>query len=164
MKAFLLTLLQMSLFLAPLYGFADSIYVPISAGELIDKITILEIKAENIQDPAKLNNIYRELTLFESIFKSRQELQCKTICGLRKEMKVINQVLWAIEDLIREEERSARYVKESSEEGTCFGEAFVLLARLVYFVNDERGAIKRCINEYVQSDIREEKEYSSYQP
>lgn len=164
MKVSLATIFHcLAIFLIASDGLAGAIYVPTSPGELFDKITILEIKQENIQDKAKLENINRELALLKSVVQSRPELQCAAIRELQEKLKLINQILWAIEDLIREAERSAFYVKNDSKEGARFGETFILLARLVYFVNDQRVAIKRRINEYAKSDLQEEKEYSSYQ-
>lgn len=143
-----------------LFSLGDAIYAPVSLGELIDKITILCIKKENVKDRSKLNNIQQELELLESIYQVHYPFD-STISALRKELKIVNQVLWAIEDLIREEEYAARYIQKNLEKAR-FDAKFILLARLVYFVNDERVAIKRRINEYVKSSLVEEKEYSSY--
>lgn len=127
-----------------------SILVEISYGELIDKITILEIKAARISDPLKLQNIQNELMLLEAALKSRIQLGAR-VKDLTNTLRSINSRLWEVEDRLREKER----VK-------IFDEEFVELARSVYFTNDERARIKRELNEILRSGMVEEKSYQSY--
>ena len=117
------------------------INVPISVGELIDKITILEIKMLHI----KSDNVGFELTKLLEISKN---FECEE---LKSQLREVNQVLWNTEDSIRECERL-----------NDFGENFIILARRVYYKNDERARIKRMINEMFNSEIIEEKSYSEY--
>ena len=121
--------------------------VPISWGELLDKISILEIKRERIGDAAALANVLNELRLLERA--AEPVAGAAAIVALRARLKSVNERLWEIEDGIREKER----------EGD-FGEAFVALARSVYQRNDERAAIKREINLLLGSDLIEEKSYA----
>ena len=121
--------------------------VPISWGELLDKIGILEIKCERIGDAAALANVLNELRLLERA--AEPVAGAAAIVALRARLKSVNERLWEIEDGIREKER----------EGD-FGEAFVALARSVYQRNDERAAIKREINLLLGSDLIEEKSYA----
>jgi len=108
-------------------------------GEAIDKITILEIKAERITDPAKLQNVKTELNALRPI-----EAEYPEVAFYKKRLKAINESLWDIEDAIRVRERDQ-----------SFGEEFIRLARAVYFTNDERAAVKRQINTAVGSDLIE---------
>jgi hypothetical protein len=127
-----------------------SIKIEISIGELLDKITILEIKAERIIDPKKLKNVGEEL----SILKQQWETSAYSSNELDSEISVlkkINTQLWEIEDAIRDKERNQ-----------TFDEAFIKLARSVYFVNDERAPIKHLINTKAGSQLIEEKSYSNY--
>ena len=127
-----------------------SIMAPISAGELVDKITILRNKAQRIGDPAKEANVRKELAMLEAI---ADEALPKTpeIDRLTAELAEVNVALWDIEDGKRDCERRGD-----------FGDRFVQLARSVYVENDRRAAIKRAINEAAGSDIVEEKSYRSY--
>ena len=127
-----------------------SIMAPISAGELVDKITILRNKADRIGDPAKEANVRKELAMLEAL---ADEALPKTpeIERLTAELSQVNIALWDIEDGKRDCERRGD-----------FGERFVELARSVYVENDRRAAIKRAINEAAGSDIVEEKSYRSY--
>ena len=129
-----------------------SIMAPISAGELVDKITILRNKAERIGDPAKEANVRKELAMLETI---ADEALPKTpeIERLTAELSEVNVALWDIEDGKRDCERRGD-----------FGDRFVELARSVYVENDRRAAIKRAINEAAGSDIVEEKSYKPYAP
>jgi hypothetical protein len=124
--------------------------VPISPGELIDKITILEIKSQRMSDPAKLHNVRTELTMLEETWRaspfSRTDIGAEWT-GLRE----VNARLWDIEDDIREKERAGQ-----------FDARFVELARAVYVNNDERAAIKRRINTKLGSALVEEKSYADY--
>lgn len=123
---------------------------PISPGELLDKLTILDIKSERIADPDKLANVNRERELLEAVWRDAG-LDNESIRALRSELKRINEALWVIEDDIREEERQAR-----------FGERFIELARSVYITNDQRAAIKKQVNLELDSAIVEEKSYRDY--
>ena len=129
-----------------------SIMAPISAGELVDKITILRNKARRIGDPAKEANVRRELALLEAI--ADQALpKSPELERLTAELAEVNIALWDIEDGKRDCERRGD-----------FGDRFVQLARSVYVENDRRAAIKRAINEAAGSDIVEEKSYKPYAP
>ena len=121
--------------------------VPISVGELFDKISILEIKAEAIGDPAKRANVLRELAALEAV-RRRDTPSIPPLDALRGELKLVNRRLWEIEDALREHERDGR-----------FDARFVELARGVYRENDRRAALKRRINELTGSEIVEEKSY-----
>ena len=126
------------------------IRIEISAGELLDKIAILQIKAERMSDPRKLSSVRTELdTLTDTrntAIPTTSELEEPT-----RQLKSVNEALWEIEDRIRLCERDGD-----------FGPKFVELARSVYRRNDERAAIKRQINELLGSRLTEEKEYSDY--
>jgi hypothetical protein len=126
------------------------ILVPISPGELLDKITILRIKAARMSDPLKVANVRHELGMLEQTWKDSGAAQVN-IGNEEANLTAVNEKLWVIEDEIREEERAKR-----------FGEKFVELARAVYFTNDERAAIKKRINTLLGSTIVEEKSYKSY--
>lgn len=124
--------------------------VEVSPGELIDKITILEIKAERIADPGKLANVHREL---RSLTATREEAlePSPELEEFTAELRRINERLWEIEDDIRDCERNGD-----------FGERFIELARAVYRTNDRRAAAKRSINELLGSELIEEKDYADY--
>lgn len=127
-----------------------SILAPISAGELVDKITILRVKAERIGDPAKEANVRKELALLEAT--AREHLpDTAQIARLTDELTAVNAALWDIED-----------GKRDCERRQDFGEGFVALARRVYIDNDRRAALKRAINEAAGSDLVEEKSYKPY--
>ena len=127
-----------------------SIRVELPVGELLDKISILQIKAERIVDPSKLENINKELDVLISLWKdstySNNNLESET-----NELKAINEELWAIEDKIRDKERNR-----------VFDKGFIELARAVYITNDKRADIKRIINSKTGSELTEEKSYSDY--
>ncbi len=129
--------------------------VPISVGELVDKISILKIKQERIKEPTKLTNINLEHDLLrrilEEITNNLVTSQHPQLFGLSVKLKNINMIIWDIEDDIRDHERRKD-----------FGPTFVELARGVYHNNDERATIKREINEFVGSTIVEEKSYTDY--
>ncbi len=127
-----------------------AILVEIASGELIDKITILEIKLEHIRDEAKRANIRREYAMLTEILRN-EITPSERLSGLTAALKEVNAELWRIEDEIREQERAK-----------TFGPEFVALARAVYHTNDRRSALKREINELLQSAIIEEKSYSAY--
>ncbi len=127
-----------------------NILVPVSPGELLDKVTILRIKSQRMSDPAKLANVRHELELLERTWteagQSYPELDADVAA-----LQAVNERLWDIEDDIREQERRQD-----------FGARFVELARAVYFENDERAAIKKRINTGLGSRIVEEKSYRDY--
>jgi hypothetical protein len=126
------------------------ISVPISYGELIDKITILEIKAAQISDALKLVNVRAELGLLNQTW-ALHEASRVDIADARARLKSVNEDLWDIEDRIR--------LKEKAQ---AFDVEFIELARSVYFRNDERAKIKREINLALGSQLVEEKSYKDY--
>jgi hypothetical protein len=126
------------------------INVPISPGELLDKITILRIKSRRMSDPAKLANVRRELAALEDTW-SRAAFDGAGIGAEIEALMTVNERLWAIEDEIRGKERARAFDAE-----------FIRLARAVYVENDARAAIKRRINVQLGSSIVEEKSYSGY--
>ena len=128
----------------------NKIIVEVSIGELLDKISILEIKQEKIKDPEKLRFISNE----HSILKKQLDDNVKSddkIKDLFQSLKDINAKLWVIED----DKRQCEKVKD-------FGEKFIKLSRDVHFLNDDRAKIKLEINHYTGSKIKEIKEYTSY--
>ena len=131
-------------------GSNGALLLPAAVGELIDKLTILEIKAERVPDPGKLCNVRRELALLSDLKRSRG-ISGTHIDTLTAELKRTNCTLWEIEDAIRQCERMGD-----------FGPDFVALARRVYQENDRRAALKRDINVLFGSAIVEEKHYSPY--
>jgi hypothetical protein len=128
----------------------SEISVPVSFGELLDKIAILEIKSERIADAAKLVNIRRELDALNRTW-SMHPAAAVDITAMRAALKAVNERLWVIEDDIRLQEKAQD-----------FGAEFVRLARSVYFENDERARIKRDINLELGSAYVEEKSYENY--
>lgn len=127
-----------------------SVLVPVSWGEVIDKITILEIKAGRLTDPAKCANVARELAELVAV-RDREFPGHDGLARLAAELKVINEELWVVEDDIR-----------ACERAKAFGERFVALARAVYVTNDRRAAVKRRINDLLGSTLVEEKSYAPY--
>jgi hypothetical protein len=134
----------------PAAAVAPTPRVPVSWGELVDKMTILEIKSARLTDPVARANVARELALLEAEVGG-------TLAGnaelgrLKGELKRVNETLWQVEDGIR-----------AKEAGRAFDPEFVDLARAVYLRNDERGALKRAINTLLNSELVEEKSYSKY--
>ncbi|TAL73958.1 MAG: hypothetical protein EPN56_09590 [Rhodanobacter sp.] len=128
----------------------NQIQTPISYGELIDKITILEIKARRIADPAKLANVRIELDLLNATWAAHPASHTD-IADARARLLAVNEVLWDIEDRIRLKERAQ-----------VFDASFIELARSVYYRNDERAVIKREINLKLGSPLVEEKSYQDY--
>lgn len=124
--------------------------VEIAPGELIDKITILEIKLQRIKDEAKLANVRREYESLMATYRAHIE-ETDALRALTDELREANAKLWDIEDDIRDLERAKD-----------FGDAFIALARSVYRCNDQRAATKRKINELLDSAIIEEKSYAAY--
>ena len=129
------------------------ILVPVSFGELLDKIAILQIKSERMRDPAKLANVRNELSALERTWMAHPAAGTggQDVARLRAELKAVNERLWDIEDDIR--------VKEKAQ---AFDAEFVRLARSVYFENDERARIKKDINLALGSAYVEEKSYQDY--
>lgn len=125
------------------------ISVPVSVGELIDKLSILEVKKNKMSNIEKLNFIQKEFDLLYDM--SYDYLSNSEINNLYKSLIEVNYKLWDIEDELR--------ILESEKD---WGSKFVELARLVYFTNDERFSIKNQINLITESEIREQKEYINY--
>ena len=128
----------------------NEIKVPISPGELLDKITILRIKSQRMTDPAKVANVRLELRALEETWSASAYAKIDVAADAAA-LLAVNERLWVIEDDIRDKERAQAFDAE-----------FIRLARAVYFENDERAAIKRRINTTLGSGIVEEKSYSSY--
>ena len=128
----------------------NKIIVEVSVGELLDKISILEIKKEKIKDSEKLKFILNEHSILKNQFKENVKSDEK-LEKLFKELKEINAKLWVIED-----------DKRNCEKNKDFGEKFIKLSRDVHFLNDDRAKIKLEMNNHTGSSIREIKEYTSY--
>ena len=128
----------------------NDVKVPISPGELLDKITILRIKSTRMSDPDKLANVRVELQVLEDTWRgsafAKAGIEAEVIALLE-----VNERLWVIEDGIRDKERAQEFDAD-----------FIRFARAVYFENDERAAIKRRINLKLGSSIVEEKSYAEY--
>ncbi len=131
-------------------GNSCDIFIPVAPGELLDKLSILEIKKDNVTDQNKLQNIKYELELLEKT-KANTLPDSPKLRDLYQDLKATNQKLWIIEDDIRHCERQKQ-----------FGDTFVELARAVYITNDQRCEIKRRINDYLGSKLIEEKSYQPY--
>ena len=127
----------------------QDILVPISVGELMDKITILEIKSERIKNQSQLENIARELSALRAV---RLGVDRAVLDKLGAELKRVNAELWDIEDAIRE-----------CDARGDFGDAFIRLARAVYRLNDDRARLKKAISLASGSRLVEEKSYKSFQ-
>lgn len=123
--------------------------VPVSWGEALDKITILEIKSRRLSNPTALENVRKELALLRAV--EAQVVGEPRLAPLRDGLVAVNEALWEIEDAIREKEAAGD-----------FGPEFVELARSVYRRNDERAALKREINALLKSELVEEKSYASW--
>jgi hypothetical protein len=128
----------------------SEIKVPISPGELLDKITILTIKSRRMTDPKKLANVRLELHALEEIWENSAQAGIDVQSDVQALLEV-NERLWVIEDDIRDKERAQ-----------AFDADFIRLARAVYIENDERAAVKRRLNIKLGSDLVEEKSYSDY--
>lgn len=128
-----------------------TITAPISAGELIDKITILEIKAARITDPGRLGHVQAELAALGATRAAAWAQPAPALAALTAALKQVNQTLWDIEDQIR-----------GCERAQDFGPAFIALARAVYKTNDRRAALKGEINQLLSSALVEVKSYESY--
>ena len=131
-------------------GDAKMIKVTLSVGELIDKITILQIKNKFIKNNDQLKNINNELSILEPLLK-KNKLNTPEINQLLSELYKVNMELWEIEDQIREKERKSDFKDE-----------FITLARSVYITNDKRAKIKKNINLISGSQLIEEKSYAKY--
>ena len=128
----------------------DIIHVPVSPGEVLDKITILEIKSERISEPDKVANVKRELELLQASWQKSVD-EDETVRGIHAKLKSINEDLWEIEDDIRDKERARE-----------FDQVFIDLARSVYVTNDQRADANKQLNVYLGSEIVEEKSYQDY--
>ena len=126
------------------------INIPISWGELVDKITILEIKMDRIEDAKKLENIARELKALLLVFDKNCH-EPEAIAQAKADLRAVNESLWQIEDDIRK-----------CEKKKDFSQRFIDLARAVYINNDQRAALKREINTILKSELFEEKSYEDY--
>ncbi len=126
------------------------ITIPVSPGEVVDRLTILEIKSQRIKDAAKLATVRVELDELSQAAKGAIP-DTDEMRGLHAELKAVNEKLWVIEDDIRDLERKGD-----------FGAAFIALARSVYRTNDQRAGLKRRINEALGSDLIDEKSYAPY--
>lgn len=124
--------------------------VEISCGELADKITILEIKAERIADAAKRTHVLHELEVLGAVWQPL-EADCPSAATLKAELKRVNETLWQIEDDIR--------AKEAAQ---TFDAGFIALARAVYQTNDRRFALKTELNRLLDSGVVEQKQYAAY--
>ena len=123
------------------------VQVPVSIGEMLDKMSILRIKLKNFKDEQRKQNVRRELEELNAVADRKQLRHA----GMEAELDEINGRLWAIEDDLR--------VLETRKD---FGDEFIRLARAVYYTNDERAAVKRRLNEHFGSTLVEEKEYIDY--
>lgn len=123
--------------------------VEVSVGELLDKLTILEIKKERISDPEKLRHIENEFNILSGI--AMRYLESKEVLDIFMQLKKVNSDLWIIEDDLRD--------LESKKD---FGKEFIEKARSVYFTNDKRFELKNEINQITGSNIREQKGYKKY--
>ncbi|MDW7771455.1 MAG: hypothetical protein SCH71_01050 [Desulfobulbaceae bacterium] len=133
---------------------AMTLLIPVSWGELFDKVTILEIKAARVTDKAKLKNIRKELQLLAAIAaqaRQQNETVARSLEEVTGQLRRVNKTLWDIEDEIRDCEREKN-----------FGPRFIELARAVYKTNDQRAALKLEINKILGSELIEEKSYRDY--
>ena len=128
----------------------NKILVEVSIGELLDKISILEIKKKNIKDAEKIKFINDEYLVLKNQFEKEVKIDEK-LNNLFKSLKEINNKLWNIEN-----------EKRLCEKNSDFGEKFIKISRDIHFLNDERGKIKLEINNYTGSKIKEIKEYTNY--
>lgn len=127
-----------------------SVLIEVGAGELIDKITILKIKAQRMTDPAKLRNVNHELTVLTQACRENLAPSAE-LDRLENELREVNEALWVIEDDIR-----------ACEDARDFGPKFIELARAVYIQNDHRASLKKQINDLCGSSIVEEKSYTQF--
>lgn len=125
--------------------------IEISTGELMDKLSILEIKLQRIKDPNKSANVEKELKELNKHFQDLLDQYGEPIKNHYLELSKINKILWEIEDNIRKKESAGEFDSE-----------FVELARSVYITNDKRAKVKKLINLFTNSELIEEKSYSQY--
>lgn len=130
---------------------SQPIMIEVGAGELIDKITILQIKSERIEDETKLKNVRHELTVL-SAARDANIAASDELTSLTNELKGVNEALWEIEDDIR-----------ACENEKDFSQTFIDLARAVYITNDKRAALKKDINVLTGATIIEEKSYTDFE-
>ncbi len=128
----------------------NEVLVPVSIGEMLDKITILRIKSARITEPAKLQNIQAELHALNAVWRGIDPERAEVNAAI-EQLKAINEALWVIEDDIRDKERAGE-----------FDARFTELARAVYVTNDERARVKRVLNTLLGSAYVEEKSYADY--
>jgi hypothetical protein len=128
----------------------NDVLVPVSPGELLDKITILRIKAVRMGDPAKVRNVRLELELLENIWRE-SGCSAANLAAEERALHEVNERLWDVEDRIRDKEAHRTFDRD-----------FIELARAVYIANDERAAIKKRVNIALGSRIIEEKSYKPY--
>ncbi len=128
----------------------ENILVPLSPGELLDRISILEIKSERMTAPGQLANVRAELAMLREIWNRSVDAD-EALQQLHVELREVNRKLWDIEEGIRAKERAGE-----------FDQAFIELARSVYLTNDRRSQIKKALNQRLGSQIVEEKSYPSY--
>jgi hypothetical protein len=124
--------------------------IQVSWGELIDKITILQIKEQRLTSPTAISNVRRELATLTGVVQALQPRPVE-LDRLEQKLRSTNEILWAVEDQIR-----------AKEAARSFDRQFIELARSVYFNNDERSRIKNEINELLNSEFIEEKQYTNY--
>jgi len=134
----------------PYFSCMAELLVPVSPGELIDKITILELKSQRMADPAKLHNVRTELALLTDTWKA-SGYATTDVSAERAALRDLNAKLWDVEDQIRDKERDG-----------CFDAEFIELARAIYFTNDQRASIKKQINTRLGASLVEEKSYADY--
>jgi len=127
---------------------ADHVMAPVAVAELYDKVSILEIKMERIDDPSKLKNVRAELELLNRIVDQLECTRDREVVSLRSELKTVNEAIWDAEDRVRQ---------VAATDG--FGEAFAAVAKVTYQNNDRRAAIKRRLNVLSGSLIIEEKSH-----
>ena len=127
-----------------------NIHIAVSPAEVLDKITILEIKSVRMNDPEQVANVNIELARLKQTWADSVS-EDKVIDDLREQLKIVNEALWEIENDIRDKERARE-----------FDERFIELARSVYFSNDRRSKIKKDLNLHLGSAIVEEKSYQDY--
>jgi len=127
---------------------STNLLIPISSGELVDKITILKLKLEHLETEAALTNVRRELLALEAVLEKAPWRKNTEVAELTSKLLLVNSQLWEVEDKLRLHENEKRFDAE-----------FIALARSVYKLNDQRALLKRTINEHSGSMLKEEKSY-----
>ena len=130
---------------------STNLLIPISSGELVDKITILKLKLEHLEIEAALTNVRRELLALEAVLDKAPWQKNTEIAELTSKLLLVNSQLWEVEDQLRLHENEKRFDAE-----------FIALARSVYKLNDQRALLKRTINEHSGSMLKEEKSYGEF--